>query len=235
MQSELQCMHCNHCSYKLEPFLDISLSLDISSTPSSDYNDKHSNGFSGLGELDKDQPEAVDAIDLSQDSEVPSSQSSSTNWSRTNLKDDSISLSKCLQHFTSLETLSEQVHCDVCQQHRPSKKRLSISAAPKVLILHFKRFDSLRQLKICSKVQFPLRGLDLAPFVRQQHKNGIPSTLSAGNDLPDSGSVSRSNSTSDLDGQDNHLLYDLQGIVNHKGSLTQVLSDSIHLVLSIDM
>eukprot|EP00596_Hydrurales_sp_CCMP1899_P010058 CAMPEP_0119052438 /NCGR_PEP_ID=MMETSP1177-20130426/73740_1 /TAXON_ID=2985 /ORGANISM="Ochromonas sp, Strain CCMP1899" /LENGTH=584 /DNA_ID=CAMNT_0007032011 /DNA_START=405 /DNA_END=2159 /DNA_ORIENTATION=- len=210
MQSELHCMHCGHCSYKLEPFLDVSLSLDIPLTS----------------------PE-IDESDTSKEPGRPKGRS----------KDDPLTLAQCLQHFTSLETLTEQVHCDKCLQHRPSKKRITLSMPPKVLILHFKRFDSLKQLKISSHVDLPLRGLDLSPFVQQQYRqqlernhlfsstgSGVPLSRSSSG-IPNCRSSSNSSGNdpipeeqcSGLDqGQNNsQLLYDLQGLVSHKGSLTQ--------------
>lgn len=222
-------MHCNHCSYKLEPFLDISLSLDI--TIPSFPNDECNNKFADAdgreikketevsNEIEEDTNELVD--DFVQ-STAAASPSRSRSLPHSGVKDDSITLAQCLEHFTSQETLSEQVHCDKCKQHRPSKKRLSLSAAPKVLILHFKRFDSLRQLKICSKVNFPLRDLDLTPFMQQQHHvPETPQELSSGRNLtqatPLFGTANTAQNT-----KSSPLLYDLQGLVNHKGSLTQV-------------
>jgi hypothetical protein len=139
------------------------------------------------------------------------------------------------------------VHCDRCLQHRPSKKRMTLSMPPKVLILHFKRFDSLKQLKISSHVDLPLRGLDLSPFVQQQYRqqlerNHLFSPTGSGVPLSRSSSGipncrSSTNSSNDIleeqgsgldQGQNNsHLLYDLQGLVSHKGSLTQVKTDAI--------
>ena len=261
MQSELHCMHCGHCSYKFEPFLDISLSLEMAppvlqgfiAPPISDLNSNLNSSLNSNlngSSTDEEIPKEVSEIDLTSDPdeinceingeveidvevevevEVDGSslEESSVVTPPTPIrnrslkeKDDgiSISLSQCLQHFTSLETLSEQVHCDTCQQQRPSKKRLSLSSVPKVLILHFKRFDSLRNLKICSKVDFPLRGLDLGPFMQQQH--GISSSSSKlGNNGVAGNLISLHHPT-----QSTPLLYDLQGLVNHKGSLTQVLS-----------
>lgn len=235
-------MHCNHCSYKLEPFLDISLSLDITIPPLP--NDECSNNFADANrreiqketevgnEIEEDTNELVD--DLVQ-STAAASPSLPRSLPHSGVKDDSITLAQCLEHFTSQETLSEQVHCDKCKQHRPSKKRLSLSAAPKVLILHFKRFDSLRQLKICSKVNFPLRDLDLTPFMQQQHHvpespHELISSRNLTHATPLFGTAQNTKSSP--------LLYDLQGLVSHRGSLTQVPipyphpSQSIHLDLS---
>jgi Ubiquitin carboxyl-terminal hydrolase len=226
-------MHCNHCSYKLEPFLDISLSLDITAPPfSTDDCSGHLAGTNRqeiqkeaevCNEIEEDTNELIDPVndDLGQSSSAASS-SQPRGTAQSGVKDDSITLYQCLEHFTSQETLSEQVHCDKCKQHRPSKKRLSLSAAPKVLILHFKRFDSLRQLKICSKVNFPLRDLDLTPFMQQQHHvPESPHDISSSHNSTHSTPLFGISNTAQ-NPKSSPLLYDLQGLVSHRGSLTQV-------------
>ena len=218
-------MHCNHCSYKLEPFLDISLSLDITAPPFPiDDCSKNLAGTNELeiqketeagNEIERDTNELIDLVndDLGQSGSA-ALLSQPRAIAHSGVKDDSITLEQCLEHFTSQETLSEHVHCDKCKQHRPSKKRLALSAAPKVLILHFKRFDSLRQLKICSKVNFPLRDLDLTPFMQHHHVVESPHETHTS---PLFGAVNTAQNP-----KSSPLLYDLQGLVSHRGSLTQV-------------
>ena len=230
-------MHCDHCSRKVEPFLDISLSLDLLHTAKTKNAVKNHT-------LDGEICEEIvgnDGISIGDDGTLEDSALSSQNslsQSQKEVKvkadphDQSITLDECLQHYTSTETLSEQVQCDACKQHRPSRKRLTIATTPKVLILHFKRFDSLRQLKICSKVNFPLKGLDLAPFMQQQqeqpsqckqntdHKTPSSQPIDLSGIKPLSPSISKV-----ADSKDTPLLYDLQGLISHKGSLNQVSYD----------
>jgi hypothetical protein len=191
-----------------------------------------------------------------------------------------------------METLSEQIECEVCEQHRLFKKQLSLALAPRVLILHFKRFDAFRQLKISTDVTFPLRSLDLSPFMRRKrggggghtrskqdnghqqtksalqidlslkpiiindgtnktvgspvaHENGTSSSAGlqhaqSGDTSPLDGAIIRlpSHDSAELpppsfipmiSSPDNAAekgrhVYDLQGLVCHKGSLTQVLT-----------
>lgn len=59
-----------------------------------------------------------------------------------------ISLHDCLRFFTSRERLSELVECEKCKVPCPVEKRLSFSTAPKTLVLHLKRFDSICQRKV---------------------------------------------------------------------------------------
>ena len=103
---------------------------------------------------------------------------------------DSISLKECLQNFTLLEPLSELVMCDVCKKPQPANKQLNISSLPKVLVLHLKRFDSIRQQKLNTKVTFDLIDLDMSPFTCLAPKTDT-----------------------------NDMIFDLQGVITHKGSL----------------
>lgn len=104
---------------------------------------------------------------------------------------ESISLKDCLQNFTLLEPLSELVMCDVCKKPQPAHKQLNIASLPKVLVLHLKRFDSVRQQKLNTKVSFDLNYLDMAPFTY---------------------AVDQTSAVNDT-------VFDLQGVVTHKGSL----------------
>jgi ubiquitin C-terminal hydrolase len=103
---------------------------------------------------------------------------------------ESITLKECLQNFTLLEPLSELVMCDVCKIPQPAHKQLNMASLPKVLILHLKRFDSVKQQKLNTKVEFDLHDLDMGPYTQI-----IPKT------------------------NNNDMMYDLQGVVTHKGSL----------------
>ena len=221
-------MHCDHCSRKVEPFLDISLSLDLmhSAKTNSPLKNHVLDGEICEGNLTNDRNNSDMEVPIEDDTNS-SPQSLREVKVKLDPHDQSISLHQCLQHYTSIETLSEQVQCDACQQHRPSRKRLTIAATPKVLILHFKRFDSLRQLKICSKVNFPLKGLDLAPFMKQQHsgqrKQNVNDKSPEGHNLGPSDTKSFSPPIfKAADAKDTPILYDLQGLISHKGSLNQV-------------
>ena len=247
MQSELQCMHCDHCSRKVEPFLDISLSLELLHTAKTNLSPAKNHSLNGDGEIcevDLTQEEIDLDLDVpSKDFTFTSINSQPESLKEVKIKldphDESITLDQCLQHYTSIETLSEQVQCDACKQHRPSRKRLTLAATPKVLILHFKRFDSLRQLKICSKVNFPLKGLDLAPFMQQQQQQQPSQRKQNADDRTPSSHVLGSGDTQSLppiskaaDSKSTPLLYDLQGLISHKGSLNQVSYDySAHFLI----
>ena len=89
-----------------------------------------------------------------------------------------LDLSDCLQAFAKEETLrkSEAWYCSACRDHMEATKKLDVFKLPNILIIHLKRFvyDSYRRDKIDSYVDFPLEGLDLAPFTVGQQAGAEP-------------------------------------------------------------
>jgi hypothetical protein len=111
-----------------------------------------------------------------------------------------ITLSECLDQFSLVETLSSEDswYCSNCKTHREASKQLQIFHAPELLIIHLKRFvqvSRLRREKRTEEVSFPLRGLDLSPWIP-------PHALAADRDAPQP-----------------HPLYDLYAVSNHSGGL----------------
>lgn len=77
-----------------------------------------------------------------------------------------ISVKDCLDHFTRSETISmESYKCLQCGSHLEElQKRMLIRAAPKILVIHLKRFENgASRLKIDKSVSFPLY-LDLQNY-----------------------------------------------------------------------
>ena len=82
----------------------------------------------------------------------------------------SIDIRDCLKSYCSAETLSgdEVWRCPNCRCEREATKRITIARAPEFLVVHFKRFSaghSERARKIHTPIEFPLKGLDLEPFM----------------------------------------------------------------------
>jgi ubiquitin C-terminal hydrolase len=76
----------------------------------------------------------------------------------------------CLQHFTQVEDMASQWACPICSGPRLAKKRLQLSRLPEdVLLLQLKRFRqsvlSSHGTKLGTMIDFPLRGLDMSPYV----------------------------------------------------------------------
>ncbi|KAJ3373124.1 hypothetical protein GGF31_001112 [Allomyces arbusculus] len=74
-----------------------------------------------------------------------------------------VALEDCLREFARDEELdpNEWYHCPRCQRRERSSKRLQVHRAPPVLVVHLKRFASLRA-KLSVPVDFPVNHLDLS-------------------------------------------------------------------------
>ncbi|KYQ93108.1 peptidase C19 family protein [Tieghemostelium lacteum] len=80
-----------------------------------------------------------------------------------------ITLEQCIELFTTEEKLGEQDpwYCNQCKKHQRATKKFDIWSAPPILVVHLKRFSYKRTLrdKLDIVVKFPLKDLDLSPFV----------------------------------------------------------------------
>ena len=120
---------------------------------------------------------------------------------------ESVDLVRLLQAFSAPEILSDSNSwfSPFCRQHVRATKTISVWSAPAHLVIHLKRFaatgeeadtfggfglgmqtDAVRD-KLDTLVKFPMRGLDMRPFVRGPTETGCG------------------------------LIYDLYGVVNHFG------------------
>ncbi len=119
-----------------------------------------------------------------------------------------ISVEVCLDHFTLPEALADPVHCPSCSAKTRTMKQHTFSKLPRVLCLHLKRFDSAGSNKINDFVSFPALGLDLGAYL--PHWSEIVQ-----------GHVAKQPENSDGGANCPKVLYDLFGIVSHKGTLNQ--------------
>jgi len=79
-------------------------------------------------------------------------------------------LEECLASYCREERLGKghEWSCPNCQTTRDATKRITLTKAPPYLVVHFKRFrmdGSGSAQKISTVVDFPLQGLDLAPYM----------------------------------------------------------------------
>ena len=107
-----------------------------------------------------------------------------------------VTLESCLDEFTKEETLEEDEgwRCSKCKDLKRGSNRTRLWKLPDILVIYIKRFQSSGRWrdKIRTKVDFPLEGLDVAPW------------LDAGTARPSPGST----------------VYDLFGVINHIGGMT---------------
>jgi len=83
---------------------------------------------------------------------------------------DQISLYECLRLFTSEEQLSsnDAWYCSECKEFREAYKKFDIWSAPKLLVVHLKRFSAVNRVwreRLDNLVDFPIDNLDLTEFV----------------------------------------------------------------------
>lgn len=76
----------------------------------------------------------------------------------------------CLRSYCSQERLSgdEVWKCPHCKREREATKQITVTRAPKFLVLHLKRFSASHTesaRKVRTPIDFPLTGLDLGPFM----------------------------------------------------------------------
>ncbi|CAH1392712.1 unnamed protein product [Nezara viridula] len=88
-----------------------------------------------------------------------------------------VSLHDCLSAFFSADELKgdNMYSCEKCQKLRNGVKYSRLMSCPEILCIHLKRFRHEPALpsKISSHVSFPLTGLDLAPFMGKDCRNGV--------------------------------------------------------------
>ncbi|GMH51671.1 hypothetical protein TrRE_jg1886, partial [Triparma retinervis] len=110
-----------------------------------------------------------------------------------------LKLESCLREYFKAQTLGVEEHfwmCPKCKDVREGKQAMSLWKCPDLLIVHLKRFNasSRWKSKIRTKVDFPLVGLDLSPFLH-------PSALEAA-------------------GAGACYMYDCCGVINHLGGIS---------------
>lgn len=125
-----------------------------------------------------------------------------------------VSLSSCLDAFVREETLeqADAWHCPKCKQLRKATKKLTLSRLPPILLIHLKRFSVKGPFtdKIETVVEFPIKGLDLTNYMPAPLP---PSMVGPANGIPPS-------SADDARVQLPPYKYDLYGVTNHFGSLS---------------
>ena len=140
-------------------------------------------------------PYAVNAASSGSSSSLLSGSLGSSLLGSSSSSRKTLTLHDCLAAFTKEETLrkSEAWYCSTCKAHQMASKKIDLWSTPDILVLHLKRFSftSTYRDKLDVRVDFPIEGLDLTPWIRAQPQR------------PDAPS----------------LLYDLYAVSNHYGGL----------------
>lgn len=119
---------------------------------------------------------------------------------------EALSIYDFLRHFRNPEVLCSQNawFCNKCKKNQRATTQMEVFSAPKILIIHLKRFKNQRNIKtkINLKIIYPLENLDLKDYVVESL---MPEEL-----------VERR-----MKGEDKHekksLVYDLYAVINHHG------------------
>ena len=152
-----------------------------------------------------------------------------------------VSLEACLSEFCSTEELTG-VTCSTCNQKQTCLKTLTMHKLPPYLVLHLKRFAFTVRCreKLNAPVRFPVKGLNLAPFVSPPpsppneycgrnsggyNGNDASSVSAPPHPLPEDSRLSENQSagaagaTGAAATAPEPVLYDLYGVANHMGAL----------------
>eukprot|EP00667_Euglena_gracilis_P002617 EG_transcript_2618 len=92
-------------------------------------------------------------------------------WQEQCRRRTQLTLDDCWRAFIEEEQLGadNMWYCAKCGAHRAAFKRLQLFRVPRLLIVHLKRFQYTGNYrrKVDSLVDYPLTGLDLAPYIAQ--------------------------------------------------------------------
>jgi ubiquitin C-terminal hydrolase len=144
--------------------------------------------------------------------------------------------SKCLEKFIEDEKL-EDIICPKCKSFDDLSKRLTIWRPPPVLIVQLKRFqfDRTSRRKLNNKIDFPLDGFDIGPFLAPSKQldmikskikeEGLMQSVSidAKGDMKELNKEGSTEGKVDNNDDDNEedicTIYDLYAAVHHIGAL----------------
>lgn len=85
----------------------------------------------------------------------------------------------CLRSYCHEEMLrgDEVWKCPYCKREREATKKITITRAPQILVVHFKRFSASKTesaRKVHTPIDFPLHGLDMGPYMIPSPPSGNP-------------------------------------------------------------
>lgn len=79
-----------------------------------------------------------------------------------------LNLADLLTEFTKVEKLDQKLPCEKCKKQTPFQKQIQVWKAPDILVVNLKRFrfnQSGGASKVTTPVDYPLKDLDISPFV----------------------------------------------------------------------
>jgi len=152
MCSRVRCRHCHEESVTFDTFTDMSLQIPEAPHPAVDA------GLPSPGTASTDRVRRSGF-------QAPSFRRGgwcSFGWGRPLRVED------CLHAYCSPDALTgdEKYRCERCGELRDADKAFAVARLPEVLCLHLKRFSHTSMWgKLGTRVDFPVEGLDMEPFV----------------------------------------------------------------------
>ncbi|ODH49560.1 hypothetical protein GX48_04347 [Paracoccidioides brasiliensis] len=124
-------------------------------------------------------------------------------------------LYNCFTSYCQEEMLSgdEVWKCPHCRREREATKQIILTRAPRLLVIHFKRFSLSRfqqTRKINTPISFPITGLDLTPFMVRPDRSPSPDS--------NADETTSTNMTNSAFSTTPPYIYNAYGIVRHIGS-----------------
>jgi ubiquitin carboxyl-terminal hydrolase 20/33 len=203
LESSVRCSNCGFVSVTRDPFMDLQL------------------------EIPKEQQLKKIGAERGSDALTPQVNRGffSSVGAMLGLSTPTLSLATCLHSFCTSDNLlhKDQYKCERCKVKVDAVKILALDPAslPEVLIITIKRFshNSYFGSKLSRHVTFPLRGLDMAPFLAQPKPAQSHSKGAVGrpNGTPASSAAAAAASPSSTSSSST---YDLFAIVRHLGSVS---------------
>ena len=93
----------------------------------------------------------------------------------THTLDDEPTLEECVEEFTKEEILEgdNKWKCPKCKNFQRAMKKIDIWKLPPILIIHLKRFEfsQKKRRKIKDIVNFPIKNLNLTPYVSKLQRD----------------------------------------------------------------
>ena len=142
--SHICCTKCGYSTTRREPFLDLSLPIPTINVP--DMSPHHAQQTRPTIPVANDAPEKGEG------------------------HNGCATLQQCLASYTGIENLtgSGRYRCECCGSISGATKQIRLQALPPVLCLHLKRFTwrgAGKKSKLDEHVDFPLEGLNMAPYM----------------------------------------------------------------------
>lgn len=160
IESSVKCLKCQQVSHKVDAFQDLSLPIP---------------GRSEMMKASK-QEEREEPGSPSRAQVICNFFTRARDWTRDLILGPPTTLLDCMNVFFDTCDLQNdnKYFCENCKGFQNGQKMMKISKLPEVLCVHLKRFrfDTFHPSKIGRHISYPLEGLDLGPYLKEEVLEG---------------------------------------------------------------